>query len=184
MVLLRVFAYVFCALVSLSTLPILGWHYWQTLRGVALLSIIGLALADCVLWFASHFSVTAGGALRSIALVVKFTMAAVMLTTAGGVVYVTREDERATVAQTLAASASVAEIEARSRAAKELAALAGGRAAAREIARTSPRVAPVEPGGVPGWVRLAVYLVPSLCALFGALALSLAGLTVPIVRPS
>jgi hypothetical protein len=40
----RAFGYVFAALVTLCTLPVTAWHYWQTLEGFALLGIGGWPL--------------------------------------------------------------------------------------------------------------------------------------------
>jgi hypothetical protein len=52
----RLFSYAFAALVTLSSLPVLAWHYWQSLDGVAVLALTGLALADLVLWQSTHWS--------------------------------------------------------------------------------------------------------------------------------
>ena len=45
----KAFSYLFAALVTLCTLPVLGWHYWTTLEGFAVLAIGGLAMA-CLLY--------------------------------------------------------------------------------------------------------------------------------------
>lgn len=175
---LRIFNYLFCGLISLSCLPVLGWHYWHTLSGAALLSILGLALADCVLWFASHFTVSAPGPLKGVSFVVKFVMAGVMLVSAGWVVFMAREDSKGAESAARESAARIAEIEARARAAKELIGLQGGRAAAREMVRMeSPALSPgpSAPASAPSWAGWGIYIAPSLVALFGALALSLSG---------
>jgi hypothetical protein len=76
----RAFGYVFAALVSLCTLPVTAWHYWQTLEGFALLGIGGLPLP-----IACYGSLLTGperfvpGCLKAVTLGVKFALAGVMV---------------------------------------------------------------------------------------------------------
>jgi glucose dehydrogenase len=135
----RAFSFVFCALVSLSCLPVMALHYWQNLEGVGLLAIVGLLLADSVLWFASHWSTSAStGSLRACSLVVKFVLARVMIANAAACVAILRSDRQTATATAQASAARVAEIAARAAAARDLAATLGGDKP-RERLRRSPQ---------------------------------------------
>lgn len=176
----RAFSFVFCALVSLSCLPVMGWHYWQTLDGLALLAIVGLLLCDSVLWFASHWATSAStGSLRACSLVVKFALAAVMLLNAAACVAILRSDRQATSAAEQSTAARVAEINARAAAARDLAATPGGRAAARELVRMpAAEQARVEvatlPSILPPWyAAYGVYSLPPIVALIGFMVLAI-----------
>jgi hypothetical protein len=180
----RAFGYIFAALVSLCTLPVLGWHYWQTLEGFALLGIGGLLLADCVLWFASHWAGRVQSpVLKVVTLGVKFSLAAVMIATAALCIVMLRSDKETESLARLVRESRTAEIEARAKAAQELTA-AGNRQAAREILRTAESesvstIAEQSRKGmesrVPAWLSTwGIYCLPPLCALVGALVLSIA----------
>lgn len=175
----RAFSFLFCALVSLASLPLLGWHYWQTLNGFAVLALAGLLGVDLVLWFASYWSTSAStAALKVSALVVKISLAAIMLLNAGAVLYLLRSDQQtANVAAQVSAS-KVAEIAARAAAARELASTPGGRQAAREFARMPAPAGPALPsssvGLLPRWYTdFGVYTVPPLAALLGFCVLTI-----------
>jgi hypothetical protein len=115
----RAFSFLFCALVSLASLPLLGWHYWQTLHGFAVLALFGLLGVDLVLWFASYWSTSAStAALKVAALVVKIALAGVMLLNAGAVLYIMRSDQQAAEATAQASASTVAEVAARAAAAR------------------------------------------------------------------
>jgi hypothetical protein len=183
----RAFSFLFCALVSLASLPLLGWHYWQTLHGFAVLALFGLLGVDLVLWFASYWSTSASTAsLKVAALAVKIALAGIMLLNAGAVLYIMRSDQQVATATAQASASTVAEIAARAAAARELAATPGGRQAAREIARmpaTAPP-APVEPAAsiLPRWyLDFGVYTVPPIAALLGFCVLTICA---SIVRQS
>lgn len=172
----RAFSFLFCALVSLASLPLLGWHYWQTLSGFAVLALAGLLGVDLVLWFASYWSTSAStAALKVCALVVKIVLAAVMLLNAGAVLYLLRSDQHAASAAAQVSASTVAEIAARAAAARELASTPGGRQAAREFARMP---APAPPSSstslLPRWYTdFGVYTVPPLAALLGFCVLTI-----------
>ena len=169
----RAFSFLFCALVSLASLPLLGWHYWQTLSGLAVLALAGLLGVDLVLWFASYWSTSAStAALKVCALVVKIVLAGVMLLNAGAVLYMLRSDQQAASAAAQVSASTVAEIAARAAAARDLASTPGGRQAAREFARMPAPVAPAPPLAsavlLPRWYTdFGVYTVPPMAALVG-----------------
>jgi hypothetical protein len=180
----RAFGYVFAALVTLCTLPVTAWHYWQTLEGFALLGIGGLALADCVLWFASHWAgKVRSGVLKAVTLGVKFALAGVMVGVAALCIILMRADRDFQSIAKLARENRTAEIEARAKAAADLTA-AGNRAAARDILKTAgaesvSSIADRSRQGlearVPAWLSTwGIYILPPLCALLGALVLSIA----------
>lgn len=179
----RAFVFIFAGLVSLATLPVIGWHFVQTLTGLALVAIAGLAICDIVLWFASHWSVRVrSGSLRTVALVVKFGLAAVMLINAGIVIVVMRSDQQTTSLIHQQTEARRAEIEARAAAAAQLAKVQGGRAAAREAMRISDTqsvesIATSQRSQVesliPRWyLDVGIYVTPPICALIGFMALT------------
>jgi hypothetical protein len=171
------FSLLFSALITLSCFPVLAWHYWQSLAGFGVVAIGGLLLSDCVLWFAAHWSVRAESALvRVVALVCKFTIAAVAIGVASVVIYAMQLDTRTANDAQQATAGKVAEIQARGLAARELASV--DRVAAREMVRAGAPVSPVSvsaPSPVPEWSR-SVWLVAllPLVSLLGALALSIA----------
>lgn len=175
----RAFSFLFCALVSLASLPLLGWHYWQTLNGFAVLALAGLLGVDLVLWFASYWSTSAStAALKVSALVVKISLAAIMLLNAGAVLYLLRSDQQTANAAAQASASTVAEIAARAAAARELASTPGGRQAAREFARMPTPAGPALPSSsvvlLPRWYTdFGVYTVPPLTALLGFCVLTI-----------
>jgi hypothetical protein len=169
----------FSALITLSCFPVLAWHYWVTLAGFGVLSIGGLLMSDCVLWFAAYWSVRAESALvRVVALVTKFTIAAVAIGVAAVVVYAMSARSDATRAQEELTAANVAEVRARGEAVASVAKL--DKLAAREFAKqtsqtSSPAPATAIDAAIPEWAR-SVWLVAllPLVSLLGALALSVA----------
>ena len=183
----RAFGYVFAFLITLCTLPITAFHYWRNLEGFALLGIGGLALADCVLWFASHWATKAhSGMMKAVSLGVKFGLAGVMICVAAVCLILMRSEREVQDLARLEQEGKIREIEARTRAAKELAGTTGGKAAAREIAKTEAgeAVSNIAREGrqslesrVPAWlVTWGIYTLPPLCALAGALILSIAAM--------
>ena len=185
----KAFSYLFAALVTLCTLPVLAWHYWTTLDGFAVLAIGGLAMADCVLWFSSHWSVkTQSGIMRAVSLTVKFSIACVMVFIAALAIMLMRTDHQLTAINKLDSDNHIAEIQARAAAASTLAATPGGRQAAREIAKvniTSSAANLAEKSRAtiesrfPGWLLdYGLYVLPPLAAILGALVLSIAAMIV------
>jgi hypothetical protein len=175
----RAFSFLFCALVSLASLPLIGWHYWQTLHGFAVLALFGLLGVDLVLWFSSYWSTSASTAsLKVAALAVKIALAGVMLLNAGAVLYIMRTDQQVATSTAQASASTVAEIAARAAAARELVATLGGRQAAREIARMPATVPPTPPSPsdsiLPRWyLDFGVYTVPPIAALLGFCVLTI-----------
>ena len=171
------FSLLFSALITLSCFPVLAWHYWVTLAGFGLLSIGGLLMSDCVLWFSAYWSVRAESALvRVVALVTKFVIAAVAIGVAAVVVYAMSARTDAIAAQVERTAANVAEVRARGEAVASVAKL--DRMAAREFAKQTSSPAPataIDAAAVPEWAR-SVWLVAllPLVSLLGALALSVA----------
>ena len=173
------FSLLFSALITLSCFPVLAWHYWVTLAGFGLLSIGGLLMSDCVLWFSAYWSVRAESALvRVVALVTKFVIAAVAIGVAAVVVYAMSARTDAIAAQVERTAANVAEVRARGEAVASVAKL--DKLAAREFAKqtaspASPAPATAIDAAIPEWAR-SVWLVAllPLVSLLGALALSVA----------
>lgn len=185
----KAFSYLFAALVTLCTLPVLGYHYWTTLEGFAVLAIGGLAMADCVLWFSSHWSVkTQSGIMRAVSLTVKFSIACIMVFIAALAIMLMRSDRQLTTINKLDSDNHIAEIQARAAAAKDLALTPGGRRAATEIAKvniTSSAASLAEKNRstiearFPGWLLdYGLYVLPPLAAILGALVLSIAAMIV------
>ncbi len=169
----RLFSYAFAALVTLSSLPVLAWHYWQSLDGVAVLALTGLALADLVLWQSTHWSVRAHvPAIKATALIAKIALSLVMLINAG-VVVILIKDARSVEDRE---QARLVDLRERISGAERLAA-AGARSAAREIAKSTTEAG--ESSGstssrVPTWYReIGVYCLPPVAALIVFFALSI-----------
>lgn len=172
------FSFLFSGFITLSCFPVLAWHYWVTLAGFGVLSIGGLLMSDCVLWFSAYWSVRAESALvRVVALVTKFVIATVAIGVAAVVVFAMSARSDATRAQAERSAANVAEVRARGEAVANVAKL--DRMAAREFAKqtasSSPAPATAIDAAVPEWAR-SVWLVAllPLVSLLGALALSIA----------
>ena len=185
---IKTFSYLFCALVSLCTLPILSYHYYTTLDGFALLAIGGLLMADCVLWFSSHWSTRPGHpVMRAVSLAVKFAIAAVMVSIAGIAMLVMRSDRQTSDQTRLSIESQTAEIQARAEAVRSLAGTAGTNAALRELAKTDKRESVGEIAAknrtsiesrIPAWLLdQGLYSLPPLSAIVGALILSICALT-------
>ena len=183
----RAFGYVFAFLITLCTLPITAFHYWRNLEGFGLLAIGGLGLSDSVLWFAAHWATKAqSGIMKAVSLGVKFALAAVMICVAAVCLIVGRADREVYDLARMEQEGKVREIEARTKAAKELAGTAGGKGAAREIAKTEAGEGVLSiartsreslESRVPAWlVTWGIYTLPPLCALVGALILSIAAM--------
>lgn len=169
----RLFSYAFAALVTLSSLPVLSWHYWQSLDGVAVLALIGLALADLVLWQSTHWSVRAHvPAIKATALIAKIALSLVMLINAGVVVILIRDARSVEDRE----QARLVELRERISGAERLAA-AGARSAAREIARSTPEAGTSSASTssrIPAWYReIGVYCLPPVAGLIVFFALSI-----------
>ena len=174
------FSLLFSAFITLSCFPVLAWHYWVTLAGFGVLSIGGLLMSDCVLWFSAYWSVRAESALvRVVAMITKFIIAAVAIGVAAVVVYAMSARTDVTRAQAERSAANVAEVRARGEAVASVAKL--DKLAAREFAKqtaspASPAPATaIDAAAIPEWAR-SVWLVAllPLVSLLGALALSVA----------
>lgn len=172
-------AYAFAAVVSLASLPLLAWHYWQLLSGLGVLAIGGLLLTDLVLWFSTHWSVKVhSGAMRATAIGVKLTLSLIMVCNAAVVVIGLQSGHSVASAARLQSELRAAEIAARAAAAKDLAATTGGRSAAREAMKLTDNGPSVEAlttgersrldGLVPAWWReVGVFVVPPISGILG-----------------
>lgn len=179
----RAFAYIFAGAITLATFPIVGWHYASTLTGLALAAIAGLLLTDIILWFSSHWSVKVqSGALRAVALTVKFALSLVMVINAGIVIFLMRGDHQTEAIIHQQTEARKAEIAARADAAAKLAQVQGGRSAAREAMRmeAAPDAQAVASNTraqleeyVPAWyLSIGIYIAPPFVAIIGFMALT------------
>lgn len=179
----RAFAYIFAGAVTLATFPVVGWHYATTLSGLALAAIAGLAINDIVLWFAAHWSVKVkSGALRTVALCVKFVLALVMVINAGIVIYLMRGDHQTDALIRQQTDSRKVEIAARADAAVRLASVEGGRSAAREMVKMSsgPDAQAIASNTraqlesiIPAWyLDVGIYTTPPISAIFGFMALT------------
>jgi hypothetical protein len=183
----KVFSYLFCALITLCCLPVLAYHYYTTLDGFALLAIGGLLLTDCVMWFASHWSTRTGHAvMRAVALAVKFAIAAIMVCVAAIAIMLMRADRQTAEITKLSSQNRTAEIASRAEAVKSLAGLTGTREAMRELAKVSATESVTQTATnqraaleakIPAWLLdQGLYSLPPLSAIVGALLLSICAL--------
>jgi hypothetical protein len=183
----KVFSYLFCALITLCCLPILAYHYYTTLDGFALLAIGGLLLTDCVMWFASHWSTRTGHAvMRAVSLAVKFGIAAIMVSVAAIAIMLMRADRQTAEITKLSSQNRTAEIASRAEAVKSLAGINGTREAMRELAKVSATESVTQTATnqraaleakIPAWLLdQGLYSLPPLSAIAGALLLSICAL--------
>lgn len=166
----QVFSYLVAGLVTLTTFPLMAWHYAETLKVQGLAAIAGLVIANLVLWYASHRSVTCQTkSLVWVSLVVKGVMALVMLLNAGAAVEELKAEHR------------LAEIQKRATVAAMLAETSDGRLAKLQIAQQL-RWANSRSSLFPHWyLSIGIYIIPAIFALFGFLALTISA---TIVRES
>jgi hypothetical protein len=183
----KVFSYLFCALITLCCLPILAYHYYTTLDGFALLAIGGLLLTDCVMWFASHWSTRTGSAvMRAVSLAVKFAIAAIMVCVAAIAIMLMRADKQTADLSRMSSQNRTAEIASRAEAVKSLAGINGTREAMRELAKVSASESVTQTATnqraaleakIPAWLLdQGLYSLPPLSAIAGALLLSICAL--------
>lgn len=183
----KIFSYLFCALITLCCLPVLAYHYYTTLDGFALLAIGGLLLTDCVMWFASHWSTRTGSAvMRAVSLAVKFAIAAIMVSVAAIAIMLMRADRQTAELSKLTAQNRNSEIASRAEAVKSLAGLTGTREAMRELAKVSATESVTQTATnqraaleakIPAWLLdQGLYTLPPLSAIAGALLLSICAL--------
>ncbi len=183
----KIFSYLFCALITLCCLPVLSYHYYTTLDGFALLAIGGLLLTDCVMWFSSHWSTRTGSAvMRAVSLGVKFAIAAIMVCVAAIAIMLMRADRQTAELTKLSAQNKSAEIASRVEGVKALAGLKGTGAAMKELAKVAvtesvTQVATNQRAAleakIPAWLLdQGLYTLPPLSAIAGALLLSICAL--------
>jgi hypothetical protein len=173
----RAFVYIFAGLVTLASLPLLAYHYWVNLSGIALAAILGLAITDIVLWFASHWTVKAkSAAMVAVCLLVKLSLAAVMITNAAIVVYLMKGEHRIELAINQEYKNRLEELDKRKEISKELLKEEGGRLAAREAMKLSDsKIGEIAKENraeqekiIPAWyLNLGIYLVPPIAAIIG-----------------
>lgn len=182
-----------CFLLTLGVLPVLVWHSWHALSGVARFSLLGFALADLALWTAARWSSTGPTALvRGVALASKAGLAALLLFTAASVIALHLERvETATVADASAAR-DLARLSAIADQAERLASTAGRRVARDFVAAAGP-AGTSTPAGTPApssstwreylpewWPVLGVIALPPMAGLFVLVLLSaVVSLSVP-----
>src|SRR5262245_52176673 len=79
--------------ITLTTFPVVGYHYWQTLSGFALLAIFGLGFVDFILWYCAYWTATAASAwIKYVSFAAEIALAMVMIMNAAIVLYVMRGD--------------------------------------------------------------------------------------------
>jgi len=126
-----------CLLLTLGILPVLVWHSWSVLSGIARVSLLGYAVADLALWSAARWSATGPtGLIRSVALACKAGLAALLLFCAASVIALHAGDQRKAAAADRAGAAEAKRLETIAEHAERLAATSG-RAVSREFMRTA-----------------------------------------------
>jgi hypothetical protein len=128
-----------CFLLTLGVLPVLVWHSWHALSGVARFSLLGFALADLALWTAARWSSTGPTALvRGVALASKAALAALLLFTAASVIALHLERVETAAVADQAAARDRARLAAIADQAERLASTAGRRVARDFVAAAGP----------------------------------------------
>lgn len=171
-----------CLLLTLGCLPVLIWHQWNSVAGLARVSLLGFAIADLALWYSGRWAANAPTTLvRAVALVGKALMAVLMIVSAATVIATHYSDQRIQQQEDRAARLERERLGFIAAQARELSA-SSGRSVAKEFveatgAASLPSSAPEAPAtaSVQAWRQ---YL-PDWWDTFGVVAvLPLAGLLV------
>ena len=173
-----------CLLLTLGCLPVLIWHQWQSVEGLARVSLLGFAIADLALWYSGRWAANAPTALvRAVALAGKALMAVLMILSAATVIATHYSDQRIQQQEDRAARLERERMAFIASQAKELSDVTG-RSVAKEFLQSMtaaplPSSAPEAPAAsVQAWRQ---YL-PDWWDTFGIVAvLPLAGLFVLVV---
>lgn len=164
--------------VTLTTFPVVAYHYWLTLTGFALLAIVGLVFADFILWYCAVWSsTTKSGWLKYVSLAAKVVLSLVMIFNAAVVVYVMRHDRL----NEKAAQTHLQELEKRAELAERLRNRTGDRRLARDVLKNEPIQGTSRPKLeeelIPKWYsEFGIYLLPTLCALILGAGVYLTGM--------
>lgn len=172
-----------CLLITLGCLPVLVWHSWNVLSGIARVSLLGFAIADLALWAAARWSANApSGLVRGVALASKASLAALLLITSASVIALHADRVEANTAADTAATREIARLEALATQAERLAGTAGRRVAREYVqaAGGSPTATATAPAPASGWREylptwwptLGVVAMPPLAGLFVLVLLS------------
>ena len=166
-----------CLLLTVGILPVLIWHSWGVVSGVARVSLLGYGIADLALWTCAIFAVTApSGLIRAVALGCKAGLAALLLLCAASVITIHAGDQRREVAADRAAAAEARRLATIAGHAKELASTSG-RSVAREFVETAGAATtslPSSPGDSPDawleampawWPGIGIIATPTLAGL-------------------
>ena len=173
-----------CLLLTLGCLPVLIWHQWQSVEGLARVSLLGFAIADLALWYSGRWAANAPSTLiRAVALVGKALMAVLMILAAATVIATHYSDQRIQQQEDRAARLERERLGFIAAQARELSA-SSGRSVAKEFveatgAASLPSSAPEAPAAasVQAWRQ---YL-PDWWETFGVVSvLPLAGLLVMV----
>jgi hypothetical protein len=174
-----------CLLITLGCLPVLIWHSWGVLFGIARVSLLGYGIADLALWSAARWSSTASsGLVRGVALASKASLAALLLFTSASVIALHADKLEANTAADTAATREIARLEALATQAERLADTAGRRVA-RDFVTAAGPAGTSTATGTPApssstwreylptwWPTLGVVAVPPLAGLFVLVLLS------------
>lgn len=167
-----------CLLLTVGILPVLIWHSWGVVSGVARVSLLGYGIADLALWTCAIFAVTApSGLIRAVALGCKAGLAALLLLCAASVITIHAGDQRREVAADRAAAAEARRLATIAGHAKELASTSG-RSVAREFVEAAGAAGgtslPSSPGDSPDawlealpawWPGIGIVATPTLAGL-------------------
>lgn len=167
-----------CLLLTVGILPVLIWHSWGVVSGVARVSLLGYGIADLALWTCALFAVTApSGLIRAVALACKAGLAALLLLCAASVITIHAGDQRREVAADRAAAAEARRLATIKEHAKDLEATAG-RSVARTFIQTAGSATTSLPSSSPGdspdawlealpawWPGIGIVATPTLAGL-------------------
>lgn len=173
-----------CLLLTVGCLPVLIWHQWQSVEGLARVSLLGFAIADLALWYSGRWAANAPTTLvRAVSLVGKAVIAVLMVFAAATVIATHYSDQRQQVQEDRAARLGREQLAFIASQARELSASAGRSVAKEFVTATGAASLPSSPEtpaatSVQAWRQ---YL-PDWWDTFGIVAvLPLAGLLVLIV---
>jgi hypothetical protein len=171
-----------CLLLTLGCLPVLIWHQWQSVEGLARVSLLGFAIADLALWYSGRWAANAPTTLvRAVALAGKAFMAVLMVLAAATVLATHYSDQRQTALEDRAARLERERLGFIAAQARELSA-SSGRSVAKEFVEATTGAAPL-PSSAPEAPAASVQAwrqyLPDWWDTFGIVAvLPLAGLFV------
>ena len=157
-----------CLLITIGVFPLLCWHSWHALSGLARLSLLGFAIADLALWTSARWAAQGPTPLiRGASLLAKALLSVLLIVCAASVLAIHSSEKTASDAQEKQAQLERERLATVATQAERLAAVAG-----RSVAREFVAAARPAPSSLPSSVSPDSWrdLLPSWWVPFGVIA--------------